>query len=91
MTRRLAPLVLVAMLACNGATRDASLGPVGSGNAGINVLLVTVDTLRADHLSAYGYPRVTSPNVDELASRGVVFDMAFTYWPKTRGSFASVF
>lgn len=91
MTKRLAPLVLVTMLACNGATRDATLGPVASGNAGINVLLLTVDTLRADHLSTYGYPRVTSPNVDALASRGVTFDIAFTYWPKTRGSFASLF
>ncbi|GMR24363.1 MAG: sulfatase-like hydrolase/transferase [Acidobacteriota bacterium] len=91
MTQRFAPLVLVAMLACDGATRDASLAAVSSSNAGISVLLVTVDTLRADHLSTYGYPRVTSPNIDALASRGVAFDIAFTYWPKTRGSFASLF
>ncbi len=60
-------------------------------NAGINVLLITVDTLRPDHLSAYGYPRKTSPSIDELASKGVAFDLAFTYWPKTRGSFAAMF
>jgi arylsulfatase A-like enzyme len=60
-------------------------------NAGINVLLITVDTLRPDHLSAYGYPRKTSPAIDELASKGVIFDLAFTYWPKTRGSFAAMF
>ena len=60
-------------------------------NAGVNVLLVTVDTLRADHLSVYGYPRATSPNIDALAAKGVVFDRAFTYWPKTRGSFAALF
>ena len=60
-------------------------------NAGINVLLITVDTLRADHLSAYGYPRQTSPAIDALAARGVAFEKAFTYWPKTRGSFASLF
>ena len=92
MTKRLAPLVLVAVIACMGAcndvTEDASPAQV---NAGVNVLLVTVDTLRADHLSAYGYPRVTSPNIDELAARGVIFDVAFTYWPKTRASFASLF
>ncbi len=55
------------------------------------MLLVTVDTLRSDHLSVYGYPRKTSPAIDELASKGVVFDLAFTYWPKTRGSFAAMF
>lgn len=91
--KRLAPLALLAFititaLACNGDTDDPSLAPM---NAGINVLLVTVDTLRADHLSTYGYPRVTSPNIDELAARGVAFDVAFTYWPKTRGSFAALF
>lgn len=85
---RLAPLVLLAALACNDDAEDASLAPV---NAGINVLLITVDTLRADHLSSYGYPRLTSPNIDALAARGVSFDVAFTYWPKTRGSFAALF
>lgn len=60
-------------------------------NAGINVLLLTIDTLRPDHLSLYGYPRKTSPSIDRLASKGVTFDLAFTYWPKTRGSFASMF
>jgi arylsulfatase A-like enzyme len=53
--------------------------------------MITVDTLRPDHLSAYGYPRKTSPSIDDLASKGVVFDLAFTYWPKTRGSFAAMF
>ena len=95
MTKRLAPAVLVAVIACmgacNGDAHDASSARIDTGNAGVNVLLVTVDTLRADHLSAYGYPRVTSPNIDELATRGVVFDVAFTYWPKTRGSFAALF
>ncbi len=67
--------------------------PVTSKNAGagINVLLITIDTLRSDHLSTYGYPRATSPNIDNLAATGVVFEQAFTYWPKTRGSFAAIF
>ena len=55
-----------------------------------NVLLVTIDTLRADHLGAYGYRRATSPNIDALARRGVSFDQAYTYWPKTRGSFVAL-
>ena len=60
-------------------------------HTGINVLLLTIDTLRADHLSGYGYARQTSPAIDGLAARGVLFENAFTYWPKTRGSFAAMF
>lgn len=41
--------------------------------AGCNVLLVTMDTLRADHLGAYGYGRETSPEIDDFARRSTVF------------------
>ena len=41
-----------------------------------NVLVIVVDTLRADHLSSYGYSRPTSPNVDNLARDGVLFENA---------------
>jgi arylsulfatase len=41
------------------------------------VLLVTVDTLRADHLSCYGYHRETSPNIDALAAQGVLAERAY--------------
>lgn len=43
-----------------------------------NILLVTVDTFRPDHLGYYGYPLETSPNLDTLASEGVFFKQAFT-------------
>jgi arylsulfatase len=56
----------------------------------VSVLLVTIDTLRADHLGAYGYRRPTSPRLDALARRGVLFEQAYTYWPKTRGSFVAM-
>jgi arylsulfatase A-like enzyme len=41
-----------------------------------NVLVIVVDTLRADHLSSYGYSRVTSPSIDRLAGNGVLFENA---------------
>jgi arylsulfatase A-like enzyme len=41
-----------------------------------NVLVIVVDTLRADHLSSYGYARPTTPNIDRLANEGVLFDNA---------------
>ncbi|MBI5504201.1 MAG: sulfatase-like hydrolase/transferase [Deltaproteobacteria bacterium] len=50
-----------------------------------NLILVTVDTLRADHLGAYGYTRDTSPFMDSLAARSVVFEevTAQSSWTKT--------
>lgn len=54
-----------------------------------NVLLVTVDTLRADRLGAYGYAQDTSPTMDALAARGVLFSSAGVQWPKTWPSMAS--
>ena len=41
-----------------------------------NVILIIWDAVRADHLSCYGYPLKTSPNLDKLASRGVLFEQA---------------
>jgi len=55
------------------------------------VVLLTIDTLRADHLGIYGYERPTSPRIDALAREGVVFDEAYTYWPKTRASMIMMF
>jgi arylsulfatase A-like enzyme len=51
------------------------------------VLLISIDTLRADHLGAYGYARTTSPQIDALAADGTLFEEAYTFWPKTRASF----
>ena len=55
------------------------------------VLLITVDTLRADHLNAYGYPRATGEATGRLAAGGVLFERAISQWPKTGPSFASMF
>ena len=55
-----------------------------------NVLVIIVDTLRADHLSAYGYPRPTSPNIAQLAARGVLFENAIAPSAWTLPSHASM-
>jgi arylsulfatase A-like enzyme len=70
------------------APRAAAAAPLPSPS---NILLITVDTLRADHLSSYGYPRRTTPVLDRLAAEGVRFDQAAVQWPKTTPSFASMF
>lgn len=56
-----------------------------------HVVLIVVDTLRADHLGAYGYPRDTSPRVDQLAREGVRFANVFAPSSWTLPSVASVF
>ena len=56
-----------------------------------NLVLITVDTLRADHLSCYGYHLATSPNIDQLASEGVRFERAYSPIPLTGPSHISLF
>jgi arylsulfatase A-like enzyme len=55
-----------------------------------NVLLIVVDTLRADHVSAYGYPRDTTPHLDQLAREGTLFEMAISSSSWTLPSHASI-
>lgn len=55
-----------------------------------NVLLITFDTTRADHLSCYGYVRQTSPSIDSLAEHGVLFENAYTAIPLTGPSHISM-
>ncbi len=54
------------------------------------LILITIDTLRRDHMSAYGYARATTPSLKEWAKKSAVFEQAYTYWPKTRGSFVAI-
>ena len=56
-----------------------------------NILLIVIDTLRADHLSAYGYQRNTSPNLDRIAREGVLFESAISASSYTAPSHASLF
>ncbi len=85
----LALLPLAALVLACGA------GPEPSTEAAAEpprrVFLITVDTLRADHLGWHGYPRDTSPRLDEWVERGVIFERAIVQWPKTGPSFASMF
>jgi arylsulfatase A-like enzyme len=54
-----------------------------------NIIAITVDALRADHLSVYGYPYKTSPHIDEFANQSIVFEYAYCTIPKTSASLAS--
>ena len=61
------------------------------GSGSTPVVLVTIDTLRADHLSAYGYFRNTSPVLDALAEEGVLFENASTVMATTLPAHTSLF
>jgi len=66
----------------------------GAGNSGsterTNLLLVTIDTLRADRLSCYGGRRLETPNFDSLASKGVLFSRAFAHSSTTLPSHTNI-
>jgi len=55
-----------------------------------NVVLITIDTLRADHLGCYGYKQIKTPNIDGLAADGVRFERAFAVVPVTLPSHSSM-
>jgi len=69
----------------------AGLPRTRAGDTVPNVLLIVLDTLRADHLGSYGYPRATSPHIDGLARQGVLFESAISQAPWTAASIASLF
>jgi arylsulfatase A-like enzyme len=57
----------------------------------VNLILITIDCLRADHLSCLGYSKETTPNLDCLASKGLLFSQAISTSPFTPASLISVF
>ncbi len=58
--------------------------------AGPDVILVTIDTLRADHVHCYGYQHIATPALDGLANDGIRFTQAFTPSPITNTSHVSI-
>src|SRR3954470_14742305 len=55
-----------------------------------NVFLITIDTLRADHVHCYGYNQIQTPALDDLAKGGIRFAQAFTPSPLTNSSHTSI-
>jgi len=55
-----------------------------------NILLITIDTLRADHLSCYGYKKMKTKNIDDIADKGILFTKAFCQVPLTLPSHVSI-
>ena len=78
-------VLLLGVVACGspdgGAARDPSRP---------DVVLIVIDTLRADHLGSYGYERDTSPRIDALARDGVRYTRAFSHAPWTTPAMAAL-
>ena len=77
-------LVAIACLVAGSGCRKAS-------ETRPNIILMVVDTLRADYLGSYGFQGPISPNLDRLASESVVFERCFSQSPWTKPSIASLF
>jgi arylsulfatase A-like enzyme/Flp pilus assembly protein TadD len=81
--------VIAAALLATACGRDASPRP--GRFPGAPVILITVDTLRADHLPAYGYRQVETPNIDGLRRDSVLFERVYSHCPMTLPSHVSMF
>ena len=89
------PVILSCLLlfgGCSGDRQPASEGTIlkVATPKKLNVLLITIDTLRADYLSCYGRKSISTPNIDALAARGVRCEQAMAQVPLTEPSHASI-
>jgi arylsulfatase A-like enzyme/predicted negative regulator of RcsB-dependent stress response len=82
-----AGLVLAALAGSLGGCERAERG---GAPASINVILISIDTLRADHLGCYGHPRLKTPHIDQLATEGLLFEQCTVAAPVTLPSHASM-
>jgi arylsulfatase len=72
------------------AAASLALAAGGCERAPRNAVLLTIDTLRADHVSSYGYARATTPEIDRFFSRGSRFELALSSAPCTIPSVAQI-
>src|SRR5713226_1835285 len=72
------------------ATASVAAGPTRKKSSQPDVFLITIDTLRADHVHCYGYERIQTPALDSLAKDGIRFAQAFTPSPITNTSHTTI-
>ncbi len=90
MRHSLRPSLAVAWLLMASGCAAPAPAPTAAGPQARDLVLITIDTLRADRLGAYGYGRARTPHIDGLSARGVRFDRAFATAPITLPSHASL-
>ena len=92
--RHLTTLFVIGTIVLTGPSCRRTTDPAPSATEDLRadkVILITLDTLRADHLGCYGYPRQTSPTLDSMAANGVIFMNAVSQMATTVPSHASIF
>ena len=77
-------------LLCAVAEGGGIVVPLAAAEPKPNVILITVDTVRADHLGCYGYAQIQTPNIDQLAREGARFTQAYTPVPVTLPAHAAL-
>ena len=87
MSYRFPSLLLLILATCSSLIG----GPRGDDGAQPPVILISIDTLRADHLSAYGYSKIHTPHIDSFAQGGTLFTQAEAQVPLTLPSHTSLF
>jgi len=91
---RIAPPPPIDEETSDASTTAALVRPKAAARAldwtGRDIVIVTIDALRADHVSSYGYGRKTTPNIDRLAARGARFEHAYCPTPHTSYSVTSM-
>ncbi len=80
-----------AILGLPAVTLDLPAGDGAPRDGRPNLVLIAVDALRSDRLGCYGYDRPTSPHLDALCERAIVFEQAVVQYPATGPSFGSMF
>lgn len=87
--------LLPALVALAGCSRTEWMGSLGRGDVPAaqapNVLVVSLDTLRSDHLPTYGYERDTAPTLTAIAAEGALMERTWSLAPQTDGTHASMF
>jgi len=58
---------------------------------GTSIIVISIDTLRSDHLPAYGYTKIATPAIDKLRSDSILYERAYSHTPLTLVSHASIF
>ena len=81
-------LVAIAALTLTSCRGNKS---VPAGSRGTPVFLISIDTLRSDHLPVYGYTKVDTPNIDMLRGDGILYEHAYSHCPLTLPSHTTVF
>ena len=84
-------LAMALLVSCRQSGSNQAATVAATPLRPLNLVVVTVDTLRPDHLHCYGYSKIETPAIDSIAKDGVLFENAVTQTPLTTPSHASIF